>query len=445
MPISNYSTTPADNNAAPPNGWPEGQSPASVNDCARQMMADIRSWYIDPVWINFGDTPVYSSGTAFTTSGDKTARYAAGRRIRAIGTTPFTIYGTIASSSYSSPDTTVNVTWDSGSLDATLNQVAIAPVADSGVFGPSSLSYPLSGAQGGTGVANTGKTITLGGNLATSGAFSLTFTLTATTSLTLPTTGTLATLAGSETLSNKTLGSPIITGDVTMTGSLGSTGSRLTKIWATDAEFTNAPTIGGTAATGSGGLVRATSPTLVTPALGTPSSAVLTNATGLPLTTGVTGVLPIANGGTNTSVNPSFFAFRATTGQSIPDITQTTVLFNSESWDLNSNYDPATGIHTPTVAGKYNYRAQIAWPNNVTATSYFVSISKNGTDVAYASKGVFVASQYQYDQIFATVDMNGTTDNVKVTVYQSTGSAKTLREASGGINLTWFSGERIPA
>lgn len=49
----------------------------------------------------------------------------------------------------------------------------------------------VTGAQGGTGVANTGKTITLGGNFATSGAFALTLTLSAATTVTLPTTGTL--------------------------------------------------------------------------------------------------------------------------------------------------------------------------------------------------------------------------------------------------------------
>lgn len=61
----------------------------------------------------------------------------------------------------------------------------------------------IAGQYGGTGVANTGKTITLGGNFTTSGAYACTFTLTNTTSITLPTTGTVATLAGAETFSSK--------------------------------------------------------------------------------------------------------------------------------------------------------------------------------------------------------------------------------------------------
>lgn len=58
---------------------------------------------------------------------------------------------------------------------------------------------------------------------------------------------------------------------------------------------------GVTTSTGTGNVVLSDSPALVTPNLGTPSAVNLTNGSALPLTTGVSGILPTANGGTNLS------------------------------------------------------------------------------------------------------------------------------------------------
>jgi hypothetical protein len=60
---------------------------------------------------------------------------------------------------------------------------------------------------------------------------------------------------------------------------------------------------GVTTSTGTGNVVLSNSPTLVAPVLGTPASGTLTNATGLPIDGGTTGTLPVARGGTGVTTS----------------------------------------------------------------------------------------------------------------------------------------------
>lgn len=121
--IRDWSTTPANNSGVTPFFWPEGQPPSSVNDCARQNLADIRTWYESAEWIDLGHTPTRIDNDTVTLAGDVTATYNVGRRVRFVGAT--TGYATISASSYSAPNTTLDVTMDSGNVPSSLTTISV--------------------------------------------------------------------------------------------------------------------------------------------------------------------------------------------------------------------------------------------------------------------------------------------------------------------------------
>lgn len=132
--ISTWSTSAGSNNSSPPDGFPENMSPSGVNNSAREVMAAVRLWYENVEWRDFGHTVTRTGNTTFTIAADVTSTYVANRPIRC--TDSSTLYGYIASSSYSAPNTTVTVTLDSGNLSASLTAVSLGPT-------PSTQSIPV--------------------------------------------------------------------------------------------------------------------------------------------------------------------------------------------------------------------------------------------------------------------------------------------------------------
>jgi hypothetical protein len=122
-------------------------------------------------------------------------------------------------------------------------------VATASTINKLTFTQPLSGAT---------LTLANGSTLATSGAYGITLTSTGTTNVTLPTSGTLATLGA------------------TLNQFASTTSSQLASVISDE--------------TGTGSLVFSNNATLVDPVLGTPASATLTNATGLPISSGVSGL-----------------------------------------------------------------------------------------------------------------------------------------------------------
>ena len=303
---------------------------------------------------------------------------------------------------------------------ASTTQVANLNAATAGTAG--NVTGIVLGANGGTGVANTGSTITVAGNLSHAGAFTQTFTATANTALTLPTSGTLISTV-TNMAANPVTGTPsssnYLRGDGTWATVSASAGGSTTQI-----QYNNAGalagsanlTFDGTTLTGAfsgahNGTVGATTPSTVVATQLTVNGANLNTAISPTGTGTVTispaGALTINPTAASTINNTSIGATTASTGR-FTSITATT-----------GTITPATG--TASVApisftAGTNLTSATAGAFEYDGSSFYSSIAASTRGVMPTEQIVVLNTAYTLTSQIAAQKLFNNTTNGAVTL-----------------------------